>query len=369
MIVGVPKEVKHDEFRISLPPDKVHLLCEEGHRVLVEVGGGLEAGIKDDVYKRAGAELVKDPADIFGQADMVLKVKEPQPEEISMLREGQILFTYLHLAADRKLTEALLERKVIGIAYETVQLQDGSLPLLYPMSEIAGRLAPQIAGQLLMRKEKGPGKLISGVPGVRPCNVVILGGGTVGSNAALIATRLGAKVTVLDINVDRLRYLSSHLGYLETHTATPFNVLNNVTQADVVIGAVLITGGAAPKVVSREMVRQMQPDSIIIDVAVDQGGCVETIHPTTHSRPTYRVDGVIHYAVPNIPGTVPYTSIISLSNSTYTYALKIANLGVKKAALGDAALAKGVNTYHGVLTHPAVAEALGMDHTPLEQLL
>ncbi len=369
MIVGVPKEVKQDEFRISLAPDKVHLLCENGHRVLVEAGGGLGAGISDDVYKGAGAEIVKNAEDIFGQSDMIVKVKEPQPQEIPMLREGQILFTYLHLAADKKLTESLLERKVTGVAYETVQLEDGSLPLLYPMSEIAGRLAPQIAAQLLTKKARGPGKLIGGIPGVRPCNVVIIGGGTVGTNATIIATGLGAKVTILDVDISRLRYLNYHFGYIETHMSTPFNVLNNLTRADVVIGAVLVAGAAAPKVVTEDMVKQMLPDSIIIDVAVDQGGCIETIRPTTHSEPTYRVDGVIHYAVPNIPGTVPYTASISLSNTTYTYALKMANLGFKKAIQEDKALAKGVNTYKGKLIHSAVAAAFDTEYVPVEELL
>ncbi len=369
MIVGIPKEIKKDEFRVSLPPDKVHLLCTNGHRVLVEAGAGLGTGIRDDVYKKAGASIIKDVADIFAQSDMIVKVKEPQPSEIPMLKEGQILFTYLHLAGEKEVTEGLLERKVTGVAYETVQLPDKSLPLLYPMSEIAGRLAPQIAAQLLMKKAKGPGKLIGGVPGVKPCNVVILGGGTVGTNAALIATGLGAKVTVLDVDIARLRYLSYHFGYLETHMSTPFNVTNNVTKADVVIGAVLIAGAAAPKVVTKEMVSQMLPDSIIIDVAIDQGGCVETIHATSHSDPIYRVGDVIHYAVPNMPGTVPYTSSISLSNATYTYALKLANMGFKKAVLSDPALAKGVNTYKGHVTYQAVAETFKMKHVPLEGLL
>jgi len=368
MIIGIPKEIKQDEFRISLPPDKVHLLKENGHKVLVEAGAGLGAGIQDEVYSRAGAIIVNDRLEIFGEANMIIKVKEPQEEELDLFQKGQILFTYLHLAAERKITSSLLKKEVTSIAYETVQLQDGSLPLLFPMSEIAGRLAPQIAAQLLMKKSKGPGKLIGGIPGVRPCNIVILGGGTVGSNAALIATGLGAKVTVLDIDIRRLRYLSYHSAYLETHMATPFNILTNVEKADVVIGAVLIAGDTAPKVVTKKMVDQMQADSIIIDVAIDQGGCVETIKPTSHSDPTYRIGDVIHYAVPNIPGTVPYTASISLSNSTYLYALKLANLGFVQAVKNDSSLAKGVNTVDGQVTHTAVAQALGIQHVPLEEL-
>ena len=369
MIVGIPKEIKQDEFRVSLAPDKVHLLCMNGHRVLVEAGAGLGAGLNDEVYRTAGAEIVEGPTDIFAQADMVVKVKEPQPQEFSLLRESQILFTYLHLAAEKKLTETLLQRKVTGVAYETVQLDDHSLPLLYPMSEIAGRLAPQIAAHLLQKNAGGVGKLIGGIPGVRPCNVVIIGGGTVGTNAVTSATGLGAKVTVLDIDLIRLRYLSYHFGYIETHMSTPFNVANNLLRADVVIGAVLIAGAVAPTVVTKDMVKQMLPNSVIIDVAVDQGGCIETIHPTTHSEPTYKVDGVIHYAVPNMPGTVPYTSSISLSNATYTYVLKLANQGLKKALLGDPALAKGINTYQGHVTHPAVADAFDKEYAPIEKLL
>lgn len=371
MVIGVPKEVKPGENRVGLVPAGVEELVREGHTVVVEEGAGLGSGIPDDEYRSAGAILKTSAEEVYASADLVVKVKEPQPQEYPLLRPGQVLFTYLHLAPDPEQTRALLERKVVGIAYETVQLDDGSLPLLAPMSEVAGRMAVQVGAQFLEKVHGGRGILLGGVPGVPAAEVVILGGGTVGFNAARIALGMGAHVTVLDTNVNRLRYLEDVLhGKLVTVVSNRYNVERAVRYADLLIGAVLIPGARAPRLVTEEMVRSMKEGSVVVDVAVDQGGCVETVdHPTTHADPIYVKHGVIHYAVANIPGAVPRTSTFALSNCTLPYVLEIARHGWKQAVSASRALARGVNVALGHVTHQAVAEAQGLPYTPLQELL
>ncbi len=370
MIIGIPRETKADEHRVSLTPDKVDLLVLSGHEVLVEENAGAGANFPNAEYERAGASLCTLDGEVFERSDMIVKVKEPQPQEYELFHRGQILFTFLHLAPAPELTRALLDARVAAVAYETIQQDGGALPLLYPMSEIAGRLAPQVAARLLLNPGGGPGKLLGGVPGTEPARVVVVGGGTVGFNAAQVAMALGAHVMVADINLDRLRHISSASdGRIETLVATPKNVSDALAKADVVVGAVLVAGAKTPKVIARSMVEQMRPGSLIIDVAIDQGGSVEDIRPTTHEDPTYAVDGVMHYAVPNMPGIAGNTSSISLSNATYPYVLALANDGLTAAARRDGALAKGVNTFEGRVTYRAVAEALGLDYVPVEEAL
>ncbi|NPA05899.1 MAG: alanine dehydrogenase [Chloroflexi bacterium] len=370
MIIGIPKEIKDNEYRVAMTPGGVEQLVQHGHRVLVQAGAGEGSGFSDDEYRQSGAEVLPTAADVWTQADMIMKVKEPQPQEYPFLREGLILFTYLHLAAEEELTHELLKRKVTAIAYETVELDDGRLPLLTPMSEVAGRMSVQVGAHYLEKAHGGRGKLLSGIPGVRPADVLIIGGGTVGFNAAKIALGMGAHVIIIEKNPDRLRYLDDVLhGNLTTLASNPRNITDSIRVADLVIGAVLIPGARAPKLVRREHIKLMKPGSVIVDVSIDQGGCVETMRPTTHSNPTFVVDGVIHYGVTNMPGAVPRTSTYGLSNATLPYALKLADLGFKEAVTQDPALARGVNTYKGHLTHPAVAEAFNLPYTPLEKLL
>lgn len=370
MIIGIPKEVKSDENRVSLTPDKVDLLVKNDHRVLVQAGAGHGASFTDDDYTAVGASIVDEASSVFDEADMIVKVKEPQPQEYEMFRQDQILFTFLHLAPEPALTMALLKSKVAGVAYETVQEKDGSLPLLYPMSEIAGRLAPLVAARLLQNLSGGPGKMMGGVPGTEPPRMVVVGGGTVGLNAAMVASALGTHVTIVDINLDRLRYISMvSRGAVDTVVATPQNVSRLLRRADVAVGAVLVPGGRAPKVITGDMVEQMKEKSIIIDVAIDQGGSVETIHATSHQEPTFQKYGVTHYAVPNMPGIVANTASISLSNATYTYVMKLANLGLEQAVNSDPAIAKGVNTLRGHITYKAVADALDLKYVPLDDAL
>ena len=370
MIIGIPHEIKTDEYRVSLTPDKVDLLIGNGHKVFLETGAGLGAGFKDSDYKTVGASIVNGPDDLFGHSEMVVKVKEPRPQEYKYFREDQILFTYLHLAPEHALTDALLSARVAGVAYETIQKKNGSLPLLYPMSEIAGKIAPQVATRLLQNISGVSGKLLGGVPGTEPCHVIVVGGGTVGFNAALMAKALGANVTVLDINLETLRHINAIThGAINTVFSTPSNVRRLLSNAQVVICAVLIPGARAPKVLTDEMVQRMPENSIIMDVAIDQGGSVEGIRSTTHREPTYVEHGVMHYAVPNMPGVVAHTSSMSLSNATYPYVLKLANFGVEEAAQQDCALAKGVNTFRGCLTHPAVAESQGVKYVSFEKAL
>ena len=370
MIIGVPKEIKDNEYRVAVTPGGVEMLRQHGHRVLVQAGAGEGSGFSDEEYARSGAEILPTAAEVWNNAEMIMKVKEPRPEEYGFLREGLLLFPYLHLAAEEELTHELLRRKVAAVAYETVELADGRLPLLTPMSEVAGRMAVQVGAHYLEKAHGGRGKLLGGVPGVRPAQVTIIGGGVVGTNAAKIALGMGAHVVIIDKNIDRLRYLEDVLhGNLTTLASNPLNIANAVQRADLLIGAVLIHGARAPKLVTREMVSTMKPGSVIVDVAIDQGGCVETSKPTTHSHPTYEVDGVIHYGVTNMPGAVPRTSTYALSNATLPYALLLADHGLEEAVRRNAALAKGVNTYQGAVTYPAVAEAFGLEYTPLEKLL
>jgi alanine dehydrogenase len=367
MIVGVPKEIKNKENRVSMVVAGVRALTHAGHKVLIQAGAGIGAGITDQEYAAAGATIIDSAKDVFAKADMIVKVKEPLPEEYDLLREGQILYTYLHLAADERLTKALLERKIVGIAYETIQPADGSLPLLAPMSAVAGRMATQIGATYLQKDHGGKGMLLGGVTGVARANVTILGGGVVGVNAAKMAIGLGAKVTILDVNVDRLEYLNDIFGN-SIHTLYSNNeqIEKSVIESDLVISAILIPGAKAPKLVTRQMVSKMQPGGVIIDVAVDQGGAVETCRPTSHEHPTFTVDNIIHYAVPNMPGAVPRTSTYALTNVTLKYALTLANLGWKEAVAKDAALYKGVNLSHGKLTYKAVAEDLGLPYDTLK---
>ena len=363
MLIGLPREIKDNESRVGMTPGAVKALCRRGHRVLVEQNAGAGSSLADAEYVAAGAEIVPEAADAWS-AEMVVKVKEPIHQEYGYLRPGLILFTYLHLAADRALTEALLAANVTGIAYETVQTDDNMLPLLMPMSEVAGRMATQVGATYLQKTHGGRGVLMGGVPGVAPANVAILGGGTVGANAARVAVGLGARVTVLDINHDRLKYMDDiYRGSLQTRSSDKYNIEDVVYEADLVIGAILIPGGRAPWLITRDMLRHMRPSSVIVDVAVDQGGCVETTRPTTHSNPTYVVDGVVHYCVANMPGAVPRTSTFALNNQTMNYTLRLAGDGLD-AVRDSRPLQLGLNTYNGHLTYQGVAEAFDMAYTP-----
>lgn len=371
MIVGVPKEIKPFEHRVGMTPAGCRALVERGHVVLVEHQAGAGSGFSDEMYEAAGAELVSAET-VYRRAELIVKVKEPLQREYAWLQPGQIVFTYLHLANDPALTKTLLERNVTGIGYETVQTADGKLPLLMPMSEIAGRMAPQLGMHYLEQPNGGSGILLSGVPGVEPGEVVILGGGQVGAEAAKIAARIGARVTVIDISLERLRELDDLLNghNVSLVYSNTENIAKAVKRADLVIGAVLVPGARAPKLVSEEMVASMKPGSVIIDVAIDQGGCIETCdRMSTHDDPVYVKHGIIHYAVGNMPGAVPRTSTLSLTNATFRYVAALADLGVVEAVKRDPALARGVNTHAGHITHPAVAEAHALTHTPLETLL
>jgi alanine dehydrogenase len=369
MIVGVPKEIKDHEYRVAMTPGGVHQLAGNGHRVLVETGAGEGSGFSDEQYERAGAEIVPAAANSWS-AQLVVKVKEPQPVEYDFLRPDLTIFTYLHLAADEGLTREMMARGLTGIAYETVELPNGNLPLLTPMSEVAGRMAVQVGAHYMEKENGGRGKLLSGVPGVRPADVVIIGGGVVGTNAAHVASGLGAQVFVFDINLDRLRYLDDVMhGRLVTLSSNPLSIAEAVRRADLLVGAVLIKGAKAPTLVTRQMVSAMAPGSVIVDVAVDQGGCIETTHPTTHSDPIFFVDGVLHYCVANMPGAVPRTSTYALSNATLPYVVKLAEMSTEAAVGADPALASGVNTYKGKVTYPGVAEAFDLECTPLDALL
>ena len=373
MIVGVAREIKDRESRVAATPGGVGDYVAHGHQVLVEAGAGTGSGFPDSEYVAAGATLVPDHAELFGRSELLLKVKEPVASEYELLRPGQILFTYLHLAAEPALTEALRRQRVRAVAYETVQTgADGAvaLPLLTPMSEVAGRMAIQIGAHYLERPNGGSGLLLGGVPGVAPARVAIVGGGVVGTNAAAIALGMGAAVTILDRNVDRLRQLEHMLSGRLTLLASNAHVLADaVRDADLLIGAVLVAGSKAPRLVTEPMVRTMRAGSVIVDVAIDQGGCIETAHPTSHSAPTYEVDGVLHYCVTNIPGAVPRTSTLALSNVTLPYGLALADQGIAAAVQRDPALAHGVNVFDGEITHPAVASAFGLPFSPLETVL
>jgi alanine dehydrogenase len=370
MIIGVPKEVKDHEARVGIVPSGVKALVDARHKVLVETKAGELSSMPDNEYKQAGAEIVGSAEDVWKRADMVVKVKEPIEKEVPFFREGLVLFTYLHLAPIPDLTEQLLKKKVIGIAYETVTDRSGTLPLLTPMSEVAGRMSIQVGASYLEKEKGGRGILLGGVPGVAPARVTIIGGGIVGINAAKIALGMGADTTIIDINLNRLRELDDIFnGQIRTLASNSYIIAKSCTEADLVVGGVLIPGAAAPKLVTREMVSHMKRGAVIVDVAIDQGGCIETAKPTTHSNPAYTVDGVVHYCVTNMPGAVPHTSTLALTNATFPYVLKIANQGAQAAIKSDPGIREGVNTFEGHLTYSAVAESQHKPWKPVKDLV
>lgn len=370
MIIGVPKEIKNHEYRVSTLPSGVEALTSYGHKVFVQAGAGNGTGIKDEEYAKAGAEILQNPKQVFDKAEMIVKVKEPQEPEYKMLRKGQVVFTYFHFAASRELTEAMLKKEIIAVAYETIMLPTGHLPLLTPMSEVAGRMAIQEGARYLSKPAGGIGILLAGVPGVPPAKVVILGAGVVGINAAKVAAGMGAIVTVLDINIDKLRYIDDILpANVRTLISNPHTLKKAVMDADLVVGAVLVAGAKAPVLISRELLRKMKPGSVIVDVAVDQGGCIETTRPTTHEEPTYIEEGIVHYCVSNMPGAVPKTSSYALANATFPYLLEIANKGYVKAGRENNAIAHGINMVDGTLTSEEIAEAFGLHSTEISKVL
>jgi alanine dehydrogenase len=370
VIVGVPNEVKDNEYRVALTPEGARELTAAGHQVLIQDAAGSGSGIPQQRYERAGAEIVPTAAEVWAGSDMIMKVKEPVEQEFEHLREGQVLFTYLHLAASRELTQALIDRKISAVAYETVQLADGRLPLLAPMSEIAGRMAPHVAAHLLEKEHGGRGILMGGVSGVRPAKVFVLGAGMAGSNAAWIAVGMEAEVIVVDKNLDRLRFIDQiHKGRITTLMSDRLTLEQRVREADVVIGSVLVPGARAPKLVTEDMIASMRTGAVAIDIAIDQGGCIETSHMTTHSDPTYVMHGVVHYCVGNMPGAVPNTSTYALTNVTLPYAIAIASRGLEDAVRTDPVLALGVNVYAGEVTNPCVAEAHALRFTPLSAIV
>src|SRR5271167_4557650 len=370
MIIGVPKEVKDHESRVGITPAGVKALVDASHTVLVETHAGDLSAFSDDEYQSAGAEIVGAAYNVWGHAYMIVKVKEPVENEYQFFREGLVLFTYLHLAPLHELTQQLLDKKVTGIAYETIRDRAGTLPLLTPMSEVAGRMSVQVGASYLEMEYGGRGVLLGGVPGVPPANVCIIGGGIVGTNAAKIAVGMGAKVTIVDLNLNRLRELDDIFnGKLFTLVSNSYNVARATQEADLVIGGVLIPGAAAPKIVTKEMVFRMKRGAVIVDVAIDQGGCVETAHPTTHSDPSYLVNGVVHYCVTNMPAAVPNTSTLALTNATFPYVLRLAQQGAATAIKADPGMCEGVNTYAGELTYKGVAQSLGREWKPVLDLL
>jgi alanine dehydrogenase len=370
VIVGIPTEVKDSEYRVAAPPEGVAELVAAGHRVVVQSTAGDGSALPDGQFVAAGAEIAADAGAVFAQADMILKVKEPQPQEYERFRPGQVLFTYLHLAADETLTRFLADREVAAVAYETVQTPDGRLPLLAPMSEIAGRMAPHAGASNLERPKGGRGVLMGGAAGVAPARVLVLGAGMAGTNAAWIAAGMEAEVTIVDKNVERLRFVDQiQRGRVQTVASSGLAIERLVLEADLVVGAVLVPGAKAPHLVSEDLVRRMRPGAVLVDISIDQGGCFETSHVTTHSDPTYVLHGVVHYCVGNMPGAVPRTSTYALTNVTLPYALEIATLGLEDAVRADPALALGVNAYRGRITNAGVAEAHGLEATPLHDLV
>lgn len=370
MRVGVPRELKDNEYRVAITPAGVRELVVNGHEVLIEHDAGTGSSILDAEFERAGARIVPDADVVFAESDMVLKVKEPIPEEFPRLRDGLILFTYLHLAASEAVTRALMDAGTAAVAYETVELPDGSLPLLAPMSEVAGRMAPQVGANVLERENGGRGVLLGGVSGVRPGKVVVIGAGMAGMNAAWIAQGMEAEVVVLDKNINKLRNIDLiHQGKILTLASNRLSVEESVIDADLVIGAVLVPGAVAPRVVTEDVVKEMKPGAVLVDISVDQGGCFETTKMTTHSDPTYIVHDVVHYAVGNMPGAVPHTSTYALTNATLPYVVELADMGLERAIRADAALAKGVNVYKGSVVYAPVAEAHGLDSVVLEDVL
>jgi alanine dehydrogenase len=369
MLVGVPKEIKDNEYRVGLVPSTVHELALKGHRIVVEKDAGAGAGLRDDDYVTAGAKIAGSADEVFAQAEMIVKVKEPLPAERKKLRPGQVLFTYLHLAPDRAQTEDLMASGCVAIAYETVTNPQGGLPLLTPMSEVAGRMAPQAGAHCLEKITGGRGVLLGGVPGVPPADVLVLGGGVAGANAARVAAGMGAAVTVVDRNPDVLRRIDNTFSGVRTVLSTPFAIETLSRRADLVIGTVLIPGAAAPKLVKADTVKAMKPGAVLVDVSIDQGGCAETSRPTTHSHPTYVVDDVVHYCVTNMPGAVARTSTFALNNVTLPHVLALADLGYRTALRKDPHLRAGLNVHEGKVTYKAVAEALGLPYTPAEGVL
>ena len=363
MIIGVPKEIKNNENRVGLTPGGAMALVKHGHKVYVETKAGLGAGITDEDFIKVGVEMLGTAQEVWNKADMIIKVKEPIPPEYRLMKPNQILYTYLHLAPEMELTKALMEQKVSAIAYETIQLDDGSLPLLTPMSEVAGRMATQVGARYLQKDQGGKGILLSGVPGVRRARVAIIGGGVAGTNAAHIAISMGAQVTILDVNMTRLQYLDDIFkNSINTLYSNPVNIARAVKEADLVIGTVLIAGAKAPKLVTRDMIKTMEPNSVVVDVSIDQGGCIETIRPTSHSDPIFREENVVHYGVTNMPGAVAQTSTYALTNRTLKYAMQLADHGFMKAIAADKALYKGVNVFNGKVAYKQVADDLGLPY-------
>lgn len=366
MIVGIPKEIKNNENRVGMTPAGVSELIRHGHTVYVQHTAGEGSGFPDSEYQAVGATILLDIADVYAAADMIVKVKEPIEPEYPLIKEAQLIFTYFHFASDRRLTEAMVASRAVCLAYETVELTDHSLPLLIPMSEVAGRMSIQEGARFLEKPQSGKGILLGGVPGVKPAKVLILGAGTVGTNAALMAAGLGADVTITDINLRRLRQLDETMPRnVKTLYSSRHNIEKELPTVDLVIGSVLIPGDKAPHLITRDMLRLMQPGTVLVDVAIDQGGCFETSHPTSHSEPVYTVDGIVHYAVANIPGAVPYTSTLALTNATMPYALALADKGWQQACREDPALALGLNIVNGEITYKAVADVWQMPYTPL----
>jgi len=370
MLVGVPKEIKDNENRVAMVPGGVAALVSRGHTVLVEKTAGLGSGFSDDAFIDAGAEMIDGPEGVFSRADMIVKVKEPLPQEYGLIKKDQLVFTYFHFAAAEELTKGMIDSGATCIAYETIEDGMGRLPLLTPMSEVAGRMATQVGAYYLQKSEGGRGVLLGGVPGVPASDVVVIGGGVVGTQAAWMAAGLGARVTILDIDLERLRYLADVMpANVTTLHSNPDSIRGACRRCDLLIGAVLIEGAKAPVLVPRTYLKDMKDGAVIVDVAVDQGGCVETCRPTTHSDPTFVVDGVLHYCVANMPGAVPRTSTYALTNATLTGAIRLADRGVDSEILSDPGFAKGINVMRGKVTHPAVADAFGIEYTPLDSVL
>ncbi|MBM4182857.1 MAG: alanine dehydrogenase [Gemmatimonadetes bacterium] len=370
MVIGIPKEIKSDEYRVAVTPAGTEMLVRAGHQVIIEQGAGLGSGFTDDYYEKAGAKVIARAEDVWASAEMILKVKEPTPREWPRMRKSQVIFTYFHFAASEELTRAVIDSGAVAIAYETVELANGQLPLLTPMSEIAGRMSVQEGAKYLERPQGGLGVLLGGVPGVLPGKVLILGGGVVGTNAAKVAAGLGARVGIMDINLDRLRYLDDVMpANVHTIFSTRYAIRKQIEDADVIIGAVLIPGAKAPSLITEEDLKLMRPGTVIVDVAVDQGGCVETIRPTTHKDPVYTVDGVIHYGVANMPGGVPRSSTLALTNATLPYAVALASKGWRRACATDPALKAGLNVVGGKVTYAGVAEAFGLTCTSADDVL
>jgi len=370
MIIGIPKEIKNNENRVAITPPGVKAFCQAGHQIIIQKSAGLGSGIEDKEYNEAGAAIIETDKEVFEKAEMIMKVKEPLISEYDLLRAGQILFTYFHFASSLELTEAMMKRKVICITYETVQTDDGGLPLLAPMSEVAGKMAAQVAAYYLAAPYGGRGVLMGGVPGVSPAKIVVVGGGTVGTNAAKVAAGMGANVTLFDININRLKYLDDVLPKnITLLMSNQHNIEEEIKDADAVIGAVLIPGAKAPKLVTEEMTKKMKANSVIVDVAIDQGGCIATSKPTSHSDPVFKLHDVLHYCVTNMPGAFSRTSTFALTNATLPYGLEIANKGYKKAVKGNKALAKGLNVIDGKVTYKPIAKVFNLKYYPVEEVI